>query len=114
MHNFCVIFLVIPTIIVDIVLVGFLEISSPILPMIFKVMEAYEVEHLPNILVYEFKYITKKGRMCIIKDSFPQARAGCMDRRYSETPQSMTTECDIECPSFHRRSLLPATYSTIL
>jgi len=35
-------------------------------------MEAYEGEHLSNILVYEFEHITKKGGMCVIKDSFSQ------------------------------------------
>jgi len=86
MHNFSVIFLVVLTFTLDIVLVGFLEISSHIPSMIFKVMEEYKVEHLSNILVDESEHITKKGRMCIMKVSFSEARAGFMDPRCSETP----------------------------
>jgi len=71
-HNLCVIFLVVLTFILDIVLVGFLEISYHIPSMICKVMEAYEGEHLSNILVYGFEHITKKGGMCEIKVSFSQ------------------------------------------
>ena len=71
-HNFCVISLVVLTFILDIVLVGFLEISSHIPSMTCKVMEAYEGEHLSHILVYEFEHITKKGGMCVIKVSFSQ------------------------------------------
>jgi len=72
MHNVCVISLVVLTIILDIVLVGFLEISYHIPSMSCKVINAYEVEHLSNILLYEFEHITKKGRMCVIKVSFSQ------------------------------------------
>jgi len=32
-------------------------------------MEVYEVEHLSNILRYEFEHITKKGAECVIKVS---------------------------------------------
>jgi hypothetical protein len=71
-HNFCVISLVVLTFILDIVLVGFLEISSHIPSMTCNVMEAYEGEHLSHILVYEFEHITKKGGMCVIKVSFSQ------------------------------------------
>ena len=71
-HNFCVISLVVLTFILDIVLVGFLEISSHIPSMTCKVMEAYEGEHLSHILVYEFEHIMKKGGMCVIKVSFSQ------------------------------------------
>jgi hypothetical protein len=71
-HNFCVISLVVLTFILDIVLVGFLEISSHILSMTCKVMEAYDGEHLSHLLVYEFELISKKGRMCVIKVSFSQ------------------------------------------
>jgi hypothetical protein len=71
-HNFCVISLVVLTFILDIVLVGFLEISSHIPSMTCKVMEAYEGEHLSHILVYEFEHITKKGGMCVIKVTFSQ------------------------------------------
>ena len=38
--------------------------------MTCKVIEAYEGEHLLNILVCEFEHITKKGGMCVIKVSF--------------------------------------------
>ena len=72
MDNYCLISLVMLTFILDIVLVGFLEISSHIPSMTCKVMEAYEGEHLSHILVYEFEHITKKGGMCVIKVSFSQ------------------------------------------
>jgi hypothetical protein len=51
------------TFILDIVLVGFLEISYHIPSITFKVMELYEREHLFYILVCEFEHITKKGGM---------------------------------------------------
>jgi len=70
MHNLCVISLVMLTFILDIVLVGFLEISYHIPSMTCKVIDAYESEHLSNILVYELEHIPKKGRMCVIKVSF--------------------------------------------
>ena len=82
--------------------------------MTFKVMVADEGKHLSNILVYEFEHITKNGGMCVIKVSFSQAQVGIMNQRCSETPQIVTTEWDIRRPSFRQRSLLPATYSTIL
>jgi len=72
MHNLCVISLVMLTFILDIVLVGFLEISYHIPAMTCKVIDAYEGEHQSNILVYEFEYIMKKGGMCVIKVSFSQ------------------------------------------
>jgi len=71
-HNLCVIFLVILTFILDIVLVGFLEISYHIPSKICKVIEAYEGEHVSYIVVYGFQHITKKGGMCVIKVSFSQ------------------------------------------
>jgi hypothetical protein len=71
-HNFCVISLVVLTFILDIVLVGFLEISSHIPSMTCKVMDAYQGEHLSHILVYAFEHITKKDRMCVIQDFFSQ------------------------------------------
>ena len=71
-HNLCVISLVVLTFILDIVLVGFLEISYHIPSMTSKVIDTYEGEHLSNILVYEFEHITKKGGMCVIKVSFSQ------------------------------------------
>jgi hypothetical protein len=71
-HNFCVISLVMLTFILNIVLVGFLQISSHIPSMTCKVMEAYEGEHLSHILVYKFEDITKKGGMCVIEVSFSQ------------------------------------------
>ena len=76
--------------------------------MTFKLMEAYEGEHLSNILVYEFEHITNIGRMCEIKVSFSQAQVGFMDQRCSETPQFVTTERDIRSPSYRRSSLQPA------
>ena len=57
----------------DIVLVGLLEISYHIPSMTCKVMEAYKGEHLSNIIVYEFELMTKKGRMCVVKDSVSQS-----------------------------------------
>ena len=71
-HNLCAIFLVVLTFILDIVLVGFLEVSYHIPSMICKVMEAYESEHLSNLVVYGLEHIPKKGRMCVIKVSFSQ------------------------------------------
>ena len=71
-HNLCVISLVILTFKLDIVLVGFLEISYHNPSMTCKVIDAYEGEHLSNILVYEFEHITKKDSMCVIKISFAQ------------------------------------------
>jgi hypothetical protein len=70
--NLCVIFLVMLTFILDIVIVGFLEIFYCIPSIICKVMQAYEGEHLSNILVYGFEPITKKGRMYVIMVSFSQ------------------------------------------
>jgi len=58
--------------ILDIVLVGFLEISYPIPSMTCKVTDAYEGEYLSNFSIYDFQYITKKGRMCVIMVSFSQ------------------------------------------
>jgi len=60
--------------ILDIVLVGFLEISYHIPTMTCKVIDAYKGEHLSNIGVYEFEHITKKGGMCVSKVSFTQGR----------------------------------------
>ena len=73
-HNICVISLAVLTFILDIVLVGFLEISNRIQSMTRKVMEAYEGDHLSPYLVYEFKHIPKKGRMCVIMLSFLKAK----------------------------------------
>jgi len=72
MHNICVISLVVLTIILDIVLVGFLQISSHIPCMTCKGFEAYEGERLSHILVYECEHITKKGGMYVIEVSFSQ------------------------------------------
>ena len=94
-NNFCVISLVVLTFILDIVLIGFLEISYHIPSMPVKVMEARECEHLSTILVYESRHITNKGGMCVIKVSSSQARVGLRGQRISETPQIMTTEWDI-------------------
>jgi len=49
------------TFILDIILVGFLEISDDIPSMTFQVMEAYKGEHLSHIPGYEFEHITKEG-----------------------------------------------------
>jgi hypothetical protein len=57
-NNLCVIFLVVLTFILDIVLVGFLEISYHIPSIICEVMEVYEGEHLSNILLYGFNHIS--------------------------------------------------------
>jgi len=65
--NLSVVSLVVLTFILEIVLVGFLEISYHIPSMTCKVIDVYEGEHLSNMLVYEFEHITKKGRMCVIK-----------------------------------------------
>jgi len=72
MHNWYVTSLVVLTFILDLVLVGFLEISCHIPCMTCKVMEAYEDEHLSHILVCEFEYITKKHGMWVIKILFSQ------------------------------------------
>jgi hypothetical protein len=50
-------------------------------------------ELLYKFLVYEFKYITKKGRMCVIMISFSQP--GFMDQRCSETLQFVINKIDI-------------------
>ena len=71
-YNICVISLVVLTFILDIVLVGFLEISYNIPSMTCKVMEVYEGENLSNTEVYEFEHITKSGRMGVIRVSFSQ------------------------------------------
>jgi hypothetical protein len=70
MDNLCVISLVVLTFRLDTFLVWFLEISYHIPCMTLKVIDMYEGEHLSNILVYEFRHITKKGGMCVIKVSF--------------------------------------------
>jgi hypothetical protein len=62
-YNLCVTSLVMLSLILDIVRVGILEISYHIPSMICRVMEPYEGKHLSNILVYGFKYITKKDGM---------------------------------------------------
>jgi len=80
------------TFILDIVLVGFLEISYHIPSITCKIIDAYKGEHLSNILVYQFKHITKKGGMGVIKVSFLKTQIGFMDQRCSETPQIVTTE----------------------
>jgi hypothetical protein len=69
-YNLCVISLVLLTFILDKVFVGFLVILCYIPSMTGKVIEAYEGEHVSNILVHEFRHITKKGGMCVIKVSF--------------------------------------------
>jgi len=77
-HNLCVISHVVLTFILDIVLVGFLEISYYIPSLTFKVMEVYDGEDLSHILVSRFEHITKKCGMCVIKVSFSQ-RPGWFD-----------------------------------
>jgi len=56
----------------DIVPVGFLEISFHVPCMTCEVIDAYEGEHIAIILVYEFEHIRKKGGMCVIEVSFSQ------------------------------------------
>jgi hypothetical protein len=72
MHNLCVISLVVLTFILYIVLVLYLEISYHIPSMTCKVIDMYEGEHLSNILVHGFEYITKNSGMCVINISFSQ------------------------------------------
>jgi len=72
MYNLLVISLVMLTFILDIDLVGFLEISYHIPSMTCKVIDTYKGEPLSNILVHEFEHITKNGGMCVIKVSFSQ------------------------------------------
>jgi hypothetical protein len=60
MHNLCVIIIVVVLFILDIVLVGFLEISYYIPSITCEDMAAYEREHLSNILGYEFEYCNKQ------------------------------------------------------
>jgi len=50
-------------------------------------------ELLSKFLVYEFEYITKKSRMCVIMISFSQP--GFMDQKWSERPLFMTNKMDI-------------------
>jgi len=50
-------------------------------------------EVLFKFLVYEFKHITKKGRMCVTMISF--SLPGFMDQRCSDTPQFVTNKMDI-------------------
>jgi hypothetical protein len=90
-----------------------LEISYHIPSMVWKVINAYNSMHLSNILVYQFEYITTKWRKCMLKVSFSQARVFSIDQWSGEWPHFMLIEWDIRCPSFCRRSQLPATYSTI-
>lgn len=56
----------------DIILVGFLEISYHISSMAVKAMEAYEGGHLFHIPLSEFEHITKKDGMCVIEVFFSQ------------------------------------------
>jgi len=58
--------------ILDTVLVWLQEIAYHILSMTCKVIDAYEGEHLSNILVYEFEHITKKGGKFVINVAFSQ------------------------------------------
>jgi len=57
MHSCCVISLVMLTFLLDIVLLGCLEISYHIPSITIKVIEAYKGGHVSNILLYEFKHI---------------------------------------------------------
>jgi hypothetical protein len=57
--NLCVTLLVMQTFIMDIVLVGFLEISYHIPSITCIGMEVYEGERLYIILVYDYEHITK-------------------------------------------------------
>jgi hypothetical protein len=71
-HYLCVILLGMLTFLLNIVLVGFLEISFQITSMTCKVMKAYDGEHLFNILVRKFEHITMTGGMHVITISFSQ------------------------------------------
>jgi len=71
-HNLCEICLVMLTFLLDIVLVGFPEITDQITSMTCKVMEAYEGEHLSHILVSKFEHKTNQDGMSLIKVSFSQ------------------------------------------
>jgi hypothetical protein len=66
-HNIHVLSLLMQTLTLDIVLVGFLEILYHIPSMTCKAIEVYEGEHLSHILAFEFKHITKKGGMCVMQ-----------------------------------------------
>jgi len=61
------------TFILNVVQVVFLGIPYDIQFLTCKVTEAYEVEHISHILVYEFEYLTKKGELLVIKVAFSQA-----------------------------------------
>jgi len=71
-HNLLVIFLVMLTFILDLVLVGFLEVSYYIPTKTCNVVEAYEGDHLSNTMVYKFFHTTNTGGMYMIKNSFSQ------------------------------------------
>ena len=77
----------------DIVLIWLLNISYHIPAMTCTVMEPHEGEHLSKILVYQLEHITQKGRLGVLKMSFPQQ--GFMNQRCNETPPFMTTWRDI-------------------
>jgi hypothetical protein len=74
--NVCGVSLAVLTFLLDIVLVGFLEILEHIPSMTCKVIDTYKGEHLSNIPVYEFEHITKKGGMWVIKFTFSQGLSG--------------------------------------
>jgi len=69
-QNLRVISLVMLTFILDILLIGFLEISYHIPSVTSIVMDAYKVEHVSNIRVYEFEHVTKQGGICVIMVCF--------------------------------------------
>jgi len=72
MQNLYVISLVMLSFLLDIVLVGFLEILYHNPPITFDVLEAYQCDHETNILGYKFKHIPNKCGMFMIKVSFSQ------------------------------------------
>ena len=113
-HNLCAMFLVVPTFMQDISLVGFLRYHMISLQWLWKSWKHMKVSiyRISYYLISE--HIPRKGGMCVTKVSFSQAQIDFRDQWYSETPQFLTTECDIRSISFHQRSLLPATYSTIV
>jgi len=81
----------------------FYEIYSP---------EPKKGEILSKIVVYEFEHRTKKGRMCVIVNSFSQL--GFMGSKVQWHTLVHNKEDGYKRPSFRRRSLLPPLFSLIL
>jgi len=96
----------------DIVLVRFLEISCHIPSITFYSYELNKGELLSKILLYELEHITKTGGKCAIMISFSQP--GFMGSKAKWNATVGDNEDGYKRPSFHRRSLLPSIFSTIL